>query len=268
MEQGNRDSVDSKDSSRKGFAGFIERLLRRSQKAMHVLALFPLYAIATLCLGLAIAPGLFLFRYVDRTTEAQHALLHYVSIGVAGAAAYFLYGFMLILVVPFINWLLRAKLQPWRGQYYSLESVRWYVHNGLVYLVRYTFLEFITPTPFNIFFFRAMGMKIGEGTQLNTTWISDPSLIEMGEKVTVGGSATIIAHYGMKGLLVIAPVKIGSRVTIGIKATVMGGVEIGDGSTVLPHSVVLPKTKIPPGEVWGGIPAQKIERKETTAEKN
>lgn len=104
-----------------------------------------------------------------------------------------------------------------------------------------------------------MGMKIGRGTIINSTHISDPSLIEIGDKVTIGGSATLVGHYGQGGYLVLAPVKIGDRATIGLKATIMGGVQVGAGAKIMPHSVVLPKTIIPDNETWGGVPARKIE---------
>ena len=42
----------------------------------------------------------------------------------------------------------------------------------------------------------------------------------------------------------------------------MGGVEIGDKAKVLAGSFVLPNTRIPPGELWGGIPARRLERTE------
>jgi acetyltransferase-like isoleucine patch superfamily enzyme len=107
-----------------------------------------------------------------------------------------------------------------------------------------------------------MGMKIGEGTLINSSHLSDPSLIEMGRKVTLGGSVTIVAHYGQGGFLVLAPVKIGDKATIGLRAILMGGVTIGEGAKILPNSVVLPKTQVPAGETWGGVPARKIEAHE------
>jgi acetyltransferase-like isoleucine patch superfamily enzyme len=173
-----------------------------------------------------------------------------------------MYGFSMIVLVPTLNFIFRASLKEWRGPYYSLPAVRWYIHNGLTYVVRFTFLEFITPTPFNIFFFRMMGMKIGEGTLINSSHLSDPSLIELGRKVTLGGSVTIVAHYGQGGFLVLAPVKIGDKATIGLRAILMGGVTIGEGAKILPNSVVLPKTQVPAGETWGGVPARKIEAHE------
>jgi acetyltransferase-like isoleucine patch superfamily enzyme len=92
-----------------------------------------------------------------------------------------------------------------------------------------------------------MGMKIGKGSHINTTNISDPCMIEIGEKVTIGGSATLIAHYASQGYLVIDKVKIGNKATIGLKATVFGDVEIGEGAVIAPHEVILPKSRIPEG---------------------
>jgi acetyltransferase-like isoleucine patch superfamily enzyme len=92
-----------------------------------------------------------------------------------------------------------------------------------------------------------MGMKIGKGAHINTTNISDPRLIEIGDKVTIGGSVHIIAHYASKGYLIVDPVKIGKGATVGLKATIMGGVEIGEGAVIAPHEVILPKSRIPAG---------------------
>jgi acetyltransferase-like isoleucine patch superfamily enzyme len=139
------------------------------------------------------------------------------------------------------------RLKPFRGGYYSLGAVPWYFHNALTYIVRYTFLEFITPTPMNILFYRMMGMKIGKNVHLNTTNISDPCLIEIGDKVTIGGSAHIIAHYASKGYIIVDHVKIGNGATVGLKATIMGDVEIGETAAIGPHEVILPKSRIPAG---------------------
>lgn len=164
----------------------------------------------------------------------------------------------MLVTVPLFYRILFLRIQPWRGTYYSWETVRWYLYNALTYLMRLTFLEFFTPTPFNILFYRLMGMKIGEGTQLNTVQISDPCLIQIGKRVTVGGSAVIIGHYGMAGRLILAPVTIGDQAVIGLRAIIMGDVEIGEGATILPNSVVLPRTRVPAGETWGGVPAKMI----------
>lgn len=251
--------LEKTSSEHKGLLGIFEQSLRKFKTLMHILSMFPLYLVACLALGVCITPGVYFFQLVYNFTSSWWSGFHNFAIGVSIAVSYFLYGCSLIFMAPSLNFLFRAKLKEWRGQYYSVESLRWFIHNGLTYLARFTFLEFVTPSPVNILFYKMMGMKIGHGVMINSTWISDPSLIEIGDKTTIGGSVTIVAHYGQGGLLVISPVKIGSKCTIGLKASIMGGVEIGDGAKVLPSSVVLPKTKIPAGETWGGVPAQKID---------
>lgn len=251
--------LDSHNSHHTGIKGLFEKLLRRFKVFMHSATMIPIYIGASFVLGISLVPSIYLFRSIANGISDQSILIQNMGYGFAIAFGYFVYGMTLIFVAPAVNFLIRGYLKPWRGPYYSAESLKWFLHNGLTYLVRFTFLEFITPSPLNILFYKMMGMKVGSGVTINTTWISDPSLIELGSKVTIGGSVTIVAHYGQGGLLIIAPVKIGSSCTIGLKSTIMGGVEIGHGSKLLPESVVLPKTIIPPGETWGGVPAQKID---------
>jgi acetyltransferase-like isoleucine patch superfamily enzyme len=151
----------------------------------------------------------------------------------------------MIFVIPLFNFLMPFRVKPFRGSYFSLATIPWYFHNTFIYVVRYTFLEFFTPSPLNILFYKMMGMKIGKHSHINTTNISDAALIEIGDRVTIGGSATIFAHYASKGFLVLEPVKIKAGATIGVKATVMGDVEIGEDVMVGPHEVVMPKSRIP-----------------------
>jgi hypothetical protein len=249
-------------SERKGVGGFAENFMREFKIVFHLLMIAPLYLVGAACIGAALLPGFYLFNAVSDWTAGFSQGMRFWLLGSSLGLGYFMYGFSMIVLVPTLNFIFRASLKEWRGPYYSLPAVRWYIHNGLTYVVRFTFLEFITPTPFNIFFFRMMGMKIGEGTLINSSHLSDPSLIELGRKVTLGGSVTIVAHYGQGGFLVLAPVKIGDKATIGLRAILMGGVTIGEGAKILPNSVVLPKTQVPAGETWGGVPARKMEAHE------
>ena len=227
----------------------------------HLGSMIPVYFGACLLLGASLWPSVSLFRFISHSAENSSWWIQNICYAFSLSTGFFIYGFTLIFLAPLVNFFLAGKLVAWRGPYYSAESFRWFLHNGLTYLVRFTFLEFVTPSPVSLLFYRMMGMKIGEGTIINSTWLSDPSLIELGKKVTIGGSVTIVAHYGQAGLLIIAPVKIGDGCTIGIKATIMGGVEIGAGARVMPHSVVLPKTVIGAGESWGGVPAVRLDDK-------
>ena len=242
-----REDIDTTESKLSGIAGTLETALRRYRRAAHMTAMIPLYIVGMSAMALAITPAVWVFTLLNDASQSAPVFVHYFSLAAGIVLGYFIYGISIIFIVPAVNFILPFRLKPFRGNYYSLASVPWYIHNALTYLVRYTFLEFVTPTPINLLFYRMMGMKMGKGCQINTTNISDPCLIELGDKVTIGGSAHVIAHYAAKGYLVVERVKIGNGVTIGLKATVMGDVEIGDAASIAPHEVVYPKSRIPAG---------------------
>ncbi len=242
-----REDVEARTSSRKGVSGLLETFLRRFRLLSYLIAMIPLYLLCVLAMAISATPGVYIFYQIMEATHTWMDILHYGSLAFGVILGYLLYGITIIFVIPFFNFLMPFRVRPFRGSYYSITAVPWFFHNAYTYVVRYTFLEFVTPTPLNLLFYKMMGMKMGKGVHINTTNISDPSLIELGDKVTIGGSATIIAHYASQGYLIVEPVKIGRGVTIGIKATVMGDVEIGEGAVVAPHEVILPKSRIPAG---------------------
>lgn len=241
----NQLDINSTKSSLHGFSGLIETLLRRFRTTTFMILLAPIIVLYMLCMGISLSPGVVLFNWVSVLTAESHPWIRGFSVGLSLAAGFFLYGFTLIFVVPLANKLFPFKVKPQRATWFSLSVVPWYYHNALTYLVRYTFLDFITPTPINKLYFRMMGMKIGKGGMINTSNISDPCLIEIGDNVTIGGSATLIAHYGMKGVLIIDKLVIQENVTIGLRASLFGNVVIGKNAMVKPHEVVLPKSRIP-----------------------
>lgn len=252
-------------SDKKGFAGFFESLMRKSKSLMHILMVIPLYGVASLILGISLMPGVIVIRGIYRWSREFSEITSAFSLGAAIVASFFICGFTAMVVLPLLNKILVGRLKEWKGPYYSLEAIKWYIHNGILYLLRYSFLEFVTPSPFSLWFYKAMGMRVGRGSVINSTHISDPSLLHLGKKVTIGGSATIVAHYGQAGFLVLSPVIIEDDVTVGLRATIMGGVKIRKGAKILPNSVVMPKTEVPAGEVWGGVPAHKLDLKKVAS---
>lgn len=252
-------------SDKKGFAGFWETLMRQFKTVMHIVMVVPLYGLASLILGISVMPGILLVRWAYHWSSSFSELVSAFTLGAAIVASFFVCGFTAMIILPILNKILVGRLKEWKGPYYSLEAIKWYIHNGILYMLRYSFLEFVTPSPFSLWFYKAMGMTVGSGSVINSTHISDPSLLYLGNKVTIGGSATIVAHYGQAGFLVLSPVTIEDDVTIGLRATIMGGVKIRKGAKILPNSVVMPKTEVPAGEVWGGVPAHKLDLKKVVS---
>ena len=237
------------------------------QRILAILGPLPFMALAMTAAGFAMGVAIFVYQSLSPCIADITSWVRFPLMGLIVAASYFGYGLSLLLIAPVINFLLGGLLKPYRGPAVSLSVLRWYVHCTMTLVVRYSFLEFVTPSAFATLYYRLMGMKIGNNVAINSTAIADPSLITMEDNVTIGGSASVLAHYGQGGYLVIAPVVIRRGATIGLRAVVMGGVEVGEKAKVLASSFVLPGTKIPAGETWAGIPAQRIELDRSKAEK-
>jgi len=230
-----------------------------------VAVVLALYVLVASALGLALTPAVLVWQWVAASSAGLPPLDHALALAMGTAVAFFVFGFALLVVVPVYNLVLPTRVHPFKGGYYTLQAAPWLLHNALFYLVRYTFLPFVTLTPFGIWFLKAMGMKIGRHAFINTEYISDPRLLRIGEDAALGGSVRICAHFGGGGHLTVAPVSIGARATLGLAVTVMGDVEVGEGATVLPNSVLLPGSRVGAGETWGGVPARRITRDEMDA---
>lgn len=240
----------------------LDRVLRRFARISYHVFVAVVVVIAASALGLALAPALWLWNTLAAWGAGLPALTRYLVSGLALAGSFFVFGFALLVIVPVYNFVLPTRVKPFKGGYYTVHAVPWALHNALFYLVRYTFLSFVTLTPIGIWFLKAMGMTIGRHAFVNTELISDPRLITLGDDVTLGGSVRIFAHYGGGGNLVIEPVVIEDRATVGIGVTIMGDVRIGRGAVILPHSALLPGSRVGAGETWGGVPARPISREE------
>lgn len=89
-------------------------------------------------------------------------------------------------------------------------------------------------------------VSIQDGCCLHTS--GGDAYIEIGSNVTVGHNATL---HGCK---------IYSDVLIGMGSTLLDNVIVESGSVVAAGALVLSKTHIPQGELWGGVPAKFIKK--------
>lgn len=226
---------------------------------LQTLGVIPFLLLAAFTAGLAMGPAILAYDRMVPFVPASPPGLHYSGLGIALVLAYLVYGFSLILIAPLFNMLLGGRLSAWRGPQVSLGAMRWYVHCTMTLLPRLSFLEFICPTEFQNWYYRLMGMKIGRGVSINSVAIADPSLLTLDDHVTLGGSCSVMGHYAQGGYLILAPTHIKRGATIGLRAIIMGGVTVGEKAKVMAGSFVLPKTVIPDGETWGGIPAVKVD---------
>ena len=98
----------------------------------------------------------------------------------------------------------------------------------------------------------------------------DENSIEIGDRVSVQDCTVIHVSGGESGKVrigsdvvlghnaTIHAATIGNHCLVGMGATILDGAVVEDGSLVAAHALVLGKTHIGPGELWGGVPAKFI----------
>lgn len=150
-------------------------------------------------------------------------------------------------------------LRPFQAGAYSMDDplfIRWKLLTVIYEFGRGALLPFTTvfarPLVATLF-----GARIGANTALGGR-IADPFLVTVGEGAVLGHNSVLTPHAITTGRLILKEVRIGRGVTVGVNTVVMAGAEIGDGSVLAAGSVVPPFTRIPPGELWGGVPARRI----------
>ena len=115
---------------------------------------------------------------------------------------------------------------------------------------------------------RGLGVKIGLKTRILDmqlgTFGSEPYLVQLGNNVEITSGVKFITHDGgvwvgrdeEPDIDIIAPIKVGNNVFIGINSIILAGVTIGDNVVIGAGSVV---TKdVQSGVVAAGAPAKPI----------
>ena len=87
-------------------------------------------------------------------------------------------------------------------------------------------------------------VNIQDGSVLHTLY--QKSVVEIGDYVSIGHN--VVVHGA----------KIDAYALIGMSATLLDYVEVGEGAIVAAGSVVLSNTKIPPFTLWAGVPAKYV----------
>lgn len=109
---------------------------------------------------------------------------------------------------------------------------------------------------FRVFLHRLRGVKLGEDVWVGTEALIEtacPGCVKIGNRVIIGIRATILAHFQE-----LTGVEIEDDVYIGACAVILPGVTVGRGSVVSAGSVVT--TSVPPMTVVQGNPAVRVAR--------
>lgn len=200
---------------------------------------------------LAVASGL------TRLTRATLGPYHVLA---DGLLVLYLFGVLCAAAVRLILW-----LRPLEPGTYSMEDpvfTRWKLCTVLYELGRSALAPF-TPVFAKPFVFTLFGARMGGNVAIGGV-LGDPWMVTVGDGGVVGHFSALVGHVITGGRITLARVFVGKGATVGGHCAVLAGAEVGEGSVVASASVVKMGTKIPPGELWGGVPARKIKQLEAS----
>ena len=155
------------------------------------------------------------------------------------------------------------RLFPSRPGRYAMDHSQFVLwkHRTVVRMLGTVFLRRLFPGFMQAAYHRLAGAAVGRRAVVaENVAILDPACTTIGEGAIVGHGAFVSAHLMADGRFLFGPVRIGRGATVGANASIMPGVEIGEGAVVALGAVVTADTRIPPNELWGGVPARPLKR--------
>ncbi|MEZ2391025.1 Pls/PosA family non-ribosomal peptide synthetase [bacterium RCC_150] len=126
-----------------------------------------------------------------------------------------------------------------------------------------TFIEMVSApwfarsasgTPALVWWLRALGAKIGRGTWCESYWLPEADLVTLGESSTVNRGCVVQTHLFHDRIMNIDTVVLGDGATMGPHGVILPRASIGAGGTVGPASLVMRGETVPAGTYWIGNP--------------
>jgi hypothetical protein len=225
-----------------------------------------MYAMGTVFFGISLVPSLFLVFKTWQFVQPFNMVLKYFIFGMSISAGFIVFGLTLLVVIGLTRTMLFIRLKEGNHAMFSMQAVKWAFVSTMYLLINFTFMDFVLLTPFANLLLRLLGAKLGKNVQINSKFIFDATLLEIGDNTVIGGGAIVIGHIVERGILKLKKVKIGANVTIGSHSTIMPGCEIGDNAIIGAGAVLLKNAKVQPREIWFGVPAECIRHRPIPAQ--
>jgi len=232
--------------------------MMRGFAVVQVLGSIVTIFIAIIVWGLPMIPSLLLIGEVGEKFSSSGNLVQAFTMGIAISTGIVLWGIFLLLFSGILQLLIHPRIKEEKS--YPLASamtIRWAI-TALLHRLTSPILTHLVPSFIGNWYYRLCGCKIGKNAQINSKIVNDSYAVEIGAGTVVGGDAIINCHLVEDGRLILSPVKIGSGVTIGGGVSILPGSIIGDDAIIAYRAVVIKRTEVGAGEVWGGLPAKKI----------
>ena len=215
------------------------------------------YVVHGTVIAIALTPGVMLLMWSWRECfpAGELSWLNAFLFSLAIMIAYFIYIVCGIVVFGLFIRALSTGFKEGSYAMFSATAIRWLILSGIYNFACFTILPQILVSPFINAFFGLVGCKIGENVRINTPFLNDAYLLEIGGNSVIGGKSTLSCHIFEKGRLVLKSIKIGKNCVVGAHAYVHPGVVMEDNSVIGLYAMVPKDTIIRSKTVHGHLPA-------------
>jgi acetyltransferase-like isoleucine patch superfamily enzyme len=141
----------------------------------------------------------------------------------------------------------------------SWPLLRWAHYMAATHIVRVFAGTLFRGSPIWTIYLRLNGARIGRRVYVNSLYVTDHNLLDLGDDVVIGADAHVSGHTVEGGVVKTAAVRVRSGVTIGLGSVVDIGVQVGAGCQVGALSLVPKFSRLEAGAVYAGIPARRID---------
>jgi acetyltransferase-like isoleucine patch superfamily enzyme len=213
-------------------------------------------------LGLSVLPAVSFWTWVYHWRMIPE-WAQVLTMAMAFVPAYVLFATSVLLYSALVTRLFGWRTRP--GLALPLAEMSWPVLDWGRYLMTiHVARTFAGPvfrsTPVWTLYLRLNGATIGRGCWVNSLKLMDHSLLEFGDRVTIGSDASVSGHLIEHGVLKTAPVRLGRHVTVGINSVVGIGTTVGDNTQVGALSVVPKHSRLDANAVYAGAPVRCVKR--------
>ncbi|MCW4465379.1 amino acid adenylation domain-containing protein [Glutamicibacter sp. MNS18] len=154
------------------------------------------------------------------------------------------------------KWLVVGVIRPGEHALWSSFIWRNEVVDSFIELVAAPwFARLASGTPALVWFLRALGARIGHGVWCESYWLPEADLVTLGDHSTVNRGCVVQTHLFHDRVMSIDKVHLDAGSTLGPHSVILPAARIGAGTTAGPASLVLRGEQLPPNTYWRGNPA-------------
>lgn len=211
-------------------------------------------------LALSALPSVVAWMWLIELTVSS-IMLRAVVLGGAIVPSFVLFALCLMGVSAAATRLTRARTPP--NAELRIADMRWPLLNWARYMTAIRIVRICAGTlfcgsPIWTAYLRLNGARIGRRVYINSLFISDHNLLDIGDDVVIGAEVHLSGHTVEGGVVRTGTVRLHRNVTIGLNSVVDIDVEAGPDTQIGAMSLVPKHTRLEPGGVYAGVPVKRI----------